>query len=631
MLTEFRAKKAHFQKQYNQLKASDSLTFYRFFVFVRSRKGQKQILNFLWKVIRYIFRKLTGYKPKFDNDYAWWFDKNYPKKKSLAGMKANLLQLSFQPKISIILPVFNPDPTHLKQAIQSVSNQIYDNWELCISDDASTNPEIKQIIEEAIRTDSKIKAVFRKENGHISACSNDALKLATGQYLGFLDHDDCLSPDALYQNIVALNENQDIDLLYSDEDKIDDQLVHSQPYFKADWCPDSFLARNYLNHFVVIKKHWVDKVGGFRIGFEGAQDFDLLLRVTEQVSTIFHINKILYHWRMHQASTSINLEAKPYAFHAGIKAVEEALTRRNLKGSVTLIENLPGFYHIDYDLTEFEKVSIIIPTKNKQDLCEVIIRSIFEQTDYPNFEVILIDNNSDDPEFFSWLKVWQTKEPLRFKCHSDSGGFNFSRLMNRGAEIATGKYLLLLNNDTEVLHSDWITNMVKTAQFKRIGVVGAKLFYPNNTIQHAGVIVGLGGIAGHAFVGAERNDLGYYAYLKCVNNFSALTVACIMVRKEAFDQVGGFEENLAVEFNDIDFCLKLKDKGFDNVFLPQVMLYHYESISRGHPHRDKKAYQQHLNDVNFFKSKWQKYIDHDPCYNNHLSKIFSDFRLNIKD
>jgi O-antigen biosynthesis protein len=631
MFQEIKDKYEHLMKSSSHMWANGNFSFYRLGIFITSYKGQKRILNFIWKVIRYIFRKIFGIKPDRTPDYDLWQKKYFPSNEVLNEYALESKNFEFRPLVSVILPVYNPPVKFLTQAIQSVIDQVYDNWELCIADDCSTNAAVKSILEDFAKQDARVKIIFRKENGHISASSNSALSIATGEYVALLDHDDLLSPDALLHNVKILNETKLIDLIYSDEDKVDEKGEHMDPHFKPDWCPDNFLSRNYLGHLVVIRKSLVDKVGGFRIGFEGSQDYDLLLRVTELTDRIHHIPLVLYHWRMHSASTSVNEEAKPYAFNSGIKALEEALGRRKILGTVKLIENLPGFYSIRYKIIHPGKVSVIIPTKNKPELCEVIVESIFRLTDYPDFEIILVDNNSDEPVFFDFVKKWELKEPLRFKCIKDSGLFNFSRLMNNGVAHAKGDYLLLLNNDTEVLHADWMTAMVEQCQFTTTGAVGAKLMYPNNTIQHAGVIIGLGGIAGHTFVGYDRNASGYFHFLKSISNYSAVTAACVMVKKKDYEAVGGFDEALAVEFNDVDFCLKLKEKGWNNIYLPHVELYHYESISRGHPHKTKKSYQQHLHDVAFFKQRWQKYIDHDPCYSPHLTMIFTDFRLRMKD
>lgn len=615
------------QKSLNHFLGNDKLSFHRLFLILSSARGQKKLWSFAWRGLKFIL----GIKSTETKSYEIWFDKNYPKAVHLEQFKTELRSFGFQPTISIILPVYNPPIAFFKKAVESVKQQVYPNWELCISDDFSPNEEVRNLIKEYAADDKRIKYVFREVNGHISENSNSALKLSTGEYISLLDQDDELSPDALFQNVKVLNADKTIDLIYSDEDKIDTQGNHLDPHFKPEWCPDSFLSRNYICHLIVFKRSFIEDVGGFRAGFEGSQDYDLLLRITEKAKNIQHIPKILYHWRLHLASTSLNSDAKPYAFNSGVKALEEALLRREIKGKVSLIENSHGFYKIRYDIFNKGKVSIIIPTKNKADLCEVIIDSIFELTDYPDYEIILINNNSSEPSFFEMVKKWEHLHPTRFRCVADNGEFNFSRLMNTGATNANGEYLLLLNNDMKVIHADWMTALVEQAQFKKTGAVGARLLYPNDTIQHAGVIIGLGGIAGHHHVRFDKDAGGYYFYLIASTNFCAVTAACLMVRKNAFTEVGGFDEQLAIEFNDVDFCLKLKDKGYNNIYLPHVSLYHYESISRGHPHKTKKSYQQHMQDLTLFKSRWQKYIDHDPCYNPHFSRVFDDYRLNIND
>jgi len=602
---------------------------YRLFKFVFSIRGQKKIWTLFWKITLYIFKKLTGIN--FHNRlYRRWMKKNYPTAVQIEEYRKLEKEFSYRPKISIVLPVYDPPEDFFKEAIESVINQAYTNWELCIADDVSPNENIRTIIKNYAEKDERIKYVFRTENGHISASSNSAIEIATGEYIALLDHDDLLSLDALYQNVLVLNEDKEIDFIYSDEDKINEKGEYLDPHFKPDWCPDNFLCRNYICHFSVIRTSLIREVGGFRVGLEGSQDYDIFLRVSEKAKKIHHISKILYHWRIHSESTALNMDTKPYATNAAIKAIEDTLDRRGIKGEVNAIESLAGFYNIKYDLHSQEKVSTIIPTKDKTELTDTCITSVFEKTDYPNFEVVLINNNSSEDAFFKMVEKWQKNEPARFKCVNDEGDFNFSRLMNNAAKAATGKYLLLLNNDTEVIQSTWMTEMVRHAQRKSIGAVGVKLLYQNETVQHAGVIIGLRGIAGHHFVGADKNASGYFNYLKSINNFSAVTAACLMVRKEVFDEVGGFDESLAIEFNDVDFCLRLVEKGYFNVFTPYVTLYHYESISRGHPHMTKESYERHLKENKLFKDRWQKYIDHDPCYNDNLCLEYDDFRVKLK-
>ena len=601
----------------------DNWSFYRLFNFLTSKKGLKKILALLKKTVKFILEKGFGIKFRTPG-YRKWLKLNTLSIQQITEYKQKEKDLKYRPLISIIIPVDNPPENYFKKTIDSVINQAYTNWELCLADDLSPNENIRTIIKAYAEKDERIKYIFREKKGYISAASNSAIEISNGEYIATLDHDDLLTPDALYENVLALNNNSEIDFIYSDEDKIDKNGMRSDPYFKPDWCPNNLQSRNYIGHFTLIRSSLVKEVGGFRLGYEGSQDFDLYLRITEKTNKIHHIPKILYHWQMYKATTSQNIESKLY----GIKALEDSLSRKKLNGKVYQINNLPGYYQIRYDIKDKKKVSIIIPSKNLTDITDVCINSIFKFTSYPDYEIILINNNSDEDSFFKMVKKWEEKEPVRFKCINDNGDFNFSRLMNTAAKECSGDYLLLLNNDTEVTHADWMMAMVEYAQLENIGVVGVKLLYHNDTIQHAGVIIGVWGVASHAFIAESKDASGYFWSIQSASNFSALTAACIMVTKEKFDLVGGFDEKLAIEYNDIDFCLKLKDKGFDNIYLPHVTLYHYESISRGHPHKTKESYERHLKETALFKSKWKKYIDHDPCYNPNLSLEFSDFRIN---
>ena len=602
---------------------------FRLVKFIFSVRGQKRIWQLCWKIVLYLLKKTTGIDYR-NRPYKKWMQKNIPNKDQIVVLQKLEKEFNYRPKISIILPVYDPPEEFFKEALESVVTQAYSNWQLCIADDVSPNENIRTIIKSYADKDERIKYVFRTDNGHISASSNSAIEIATGDFIALLDHDDLLTVDALYQNVKALNEDTSIDFLYSDEDKINEKGDHLDAYFKPDWSPDTFMCRNYICHFSVIKTSLVKEVGGFRKGYEGSQDYDLFLRVSEKAHRIHHISKILYHWRIHSESTALNMDTKPYATNAAIQALKDTLERKKMKGEVHAIDSLPGYYHVQYHIDEPKKVSVIIPTKNKAELTNTCIQSVFEKTDYPDFEIILINNNSDEESFFNMVQKWEKNEPHRFKCIQDEGDFNFSRLMNRSANVSSGNFLLLLNNDTEVIHADWMTEMVRHAQRKSVGAVGVKLLYKNEAIQHAGVIIGLKGIACHQFVGADKNDLGYFNHLKSINNFSAVTAACLMVRKEVYHEVGGFDEELAIEFNDVDFCLKLVEAGYNNLYTPFVTLYHYESVSRGHPHKTKKTYEKHVKENNLFKERWHKFIKHDPCYNQNLSLEYDDYRIKVE-
>jgi glycosyltransferase involved in cell wall biosynthesis len=609
----------------------DSWTPYRFFQFVTSQRGQQKLLFFGKKVFFGIARRATGRDFTPNNNYKKWRKLHVASNKELTRQRETWNSLTVQPKFSLVLPTYNPQLNHLQQVVESVQAQTYGNWELLISDDCSTNDKVISFLE-TLKDKPEITVLFHSENGHISKNTNRGITQATGEFIVFIDHDDTLDPEALYQYALALNANPSIDVLYCDEDKIDDHGKMSNPYFKPDWSPETLLSRNYICHLLAVRKTLVDQVGGLREGFEGAQDYDFLLRITALTAHIHHVPKVLYHWRMHQASTAQNSDSKSYYKDAGVRALNEAIQAEVIQATARSKNHLPGFYYLDFDLSQFtQKVSIIIPSKNLADVTQTCIQSIFEKTDYANFEVILMNNNSDEDSFFELVNYWENKEPNRFTCITDNGDFNFSRLMNKSVEASIGEYIVLLNNDTEVLDGNWLTQMMGWAKQDAIGAVGVKLLFPNDTIQHAGVVMGLNGIAGH-FLNCQYKEADIFWHtLNGTTNYSAVTAACLMVTKSKFLEVGGFDEELAVEFNDVDFCLKLRKAGYRNVYTPEVVLYHYESISRGHPHKTKESYQRHLREIGLFKQRWEKEIISDPYYNTHLSRIHSDAKLRVKE
>jgi O-antigen biosynthesis protein len=561
--------------------------------------------------------------------YDLWVKENTPTPANLQQMGEKVASFAYRPSISIVMPTYNPPEAFLREAIQSVLNQIYPYWELCIADDASPLPYVKSILEEYAAKDSRIKVTFREKNGHISAASNSALELATGEFVALLDHDDVITPDALYEVAVLLNQHPDADMIYSDEDKLNEQGKRVVPFFKPDWSPDYFLSVMYTCHLGIYRRTIVDKIGGFRIGYEGSQDYDLVLRVTEQTNRIFHIPKILYHWRIHSASTSSNFNAKHYAHKTGEEALKDALSRRGLNGRVLTNPEIPGgTYTVRYDILEFKRVSIIIPTRNLGDVLNVCLTSIFEKSSYPNYEVVVIDNGSDEPETKAIVAAWQRREPYRFKCYKLDVPFNYSHINNYATEMANGDYFLFLNNDTEVITSDWIEAMVEQAQRSVIGAVGALLLYPDDSIQHAGVVLGIGDVAGHSHRGFPLTDSGYYNRISAVNNFSAVTAACLMCRREVFQEIGRFDEELAVAFNDVDLCLKMRQKGYYNIYLPHVVLYHHESKSRGYEDTPEKI-KRFEREVQIMRQRWGDVLEQDPHYTPHLTKEREDYSLSI--
>ena len=561
-----------------------------------------------------------------DINYQKWLNNNYPRKTDLVSMINKIKLLEYKPVISIIMPVYNTPGEFLKEAIDSVLNQVYPYWELCIADDASTKQYIQILLTEYINKDSRIKVVFREENGHISLSSNSAIHLATGEYIALLDHDDLLTPHALYEVVKLLNQHPEADMIYSDEDKINQEGKLKDPFFKPDWCPDSFLSRMYTCHLGVYRRELVKQIGGFRAGYEGSQDYDLVLRLTEKTNQIFHIPNVLYHWRMHTESTAQDISTKNYATIAAQKAIEDALERRGEIGKVIPIQG--GYNNVRYEIKNYDLISIIIPTKNLGDLLNTCLQSIFEKTTYPHYEILVIDNGSTEEKTKQIIELWKIKEPQRFRSEVLNIPFNFSKINNYAVKQTKGKYLLFLNNDTEVINNDWLDAMVEQAQRDSIGAVGTLLLYPDNTIQHAGVIAGLGGVANHSHKNYPSEAHGYFNQIKTINNYSAVTAACVMCRREVFEEVGGFEEDLAVAFNDIDLCFKMVDKGYKNVYLPHVKLYHYESKSRGYEDTpEKKA--RFNKEVRYMQSKWKDIIKHDPCYNPNLTREREDFSINV--
>lgn len=608
--------------------------------FLVSRKGRTIVRRFLAKVFRamYLFTEDQPVRILVGNDqlrsamvssgdpYEQWMTKHFARPSDLADQREQVGMFADRPLISVVMPVYDPPIELLDAAIRSVVDQSYGNWELCIADDLSPNKAVRKCLEQWMKEDGRIKVVFRKENGHISKASNSGLKLVEGEFVAFMDHDDLLAPDALYHVAKRINRKADTDILYTDEDKVDELGKHGDAHFKPQWCPDHLLSRNYFGHLVVIRTTVVKAIGGFREGFEGSQDYDLILRATERTDRIEHIPRVLYHWRIHAASSAKSEDVKPYAYQAGRRSLTEALQRRGEPAEVSF---LPGYrgYGIRFERALRGRVSVIIPTKDKTEVLATCVHSLFNLTDHPDFEVIVVSNNSKEPAFFAFMKEMERLQPERFKWFAQDIPFNFAALMNFGIAKATGDQILFLNNDTEVIHGDWMRIMHSWAQRPSIGAVGVKLLYHNDTIQHAGVIIGLGGVAGHTWVGYHKDGPGYFNYINTVNNNSAVTAACMMVERSKLEKIGGWEELFTVEYNDVDLCLRLREAGFSNVYVPEVSLYHFESLTRGHPHMTKESYERHLREVALFKERWASYIADDPCYNPNLSRGVHDFQI----
>lgn len=586
------------------------------------RSGIKFLKGVKKNGISYTYgRRVLEKKYYGQDDYSYWIDiyENYNEKR----VKNEIAKFKRNPKISIVMPVYNVEERWIEACIDSVINQYYENWELCIADDCSSDPHIKPLLNSYMERDKRIKVVFRKENGHISEATNSALEIATGEYVGLLDNDDELSVFALYEVVKLLNTHPEADLIYTDEDKLSESNHRSQPFFKTDWAPDSLMTNNYICHFGVYRKKILNEIGGFRKGYEGSQDYDLVLRFTEKTKEIFHIPKILYHWRMIGNSTAVNPDSKGYAFEAGKRALEDALKRRGLEGTVSH-GAFSGAYDIDYNIKSPGLVSIIIPTKDHLEDLKVCIDSIFEKTEYEDFEILIADNGSVEEKTKIFLEAYSEKYKEKFRVLSIDIPFNYSRINNLAVKEAKGDYLLFLNNDTKVITQGWLKKMVSYAQQDHIGAVGAKLYYPEDRIQHAGVLMGMGGIAGHGHLNYPKENYGYFGKLMINSNYSAVTAACMMVKRKDFDLVNGFEETLRVAFNDVDFCLKLYKNGKYNIWLHNVELYHYESKTRGFEDTEEKK-QRFKKEIKYMETHWSRYIKEDPFYNVNLTRVSGNY------
>jgi len=555
------------------------------------------------------------------DDYQDWiarFDTLTPAAR--VGLRRELRLLPRQPLLSIILPVYNPDLKYLEAAVDSARQQIYERWELCIADDASTDARVRPFLEKLAGSDARIKLTFRERNGHISACSNSALELATGEWCVLLDQDDAFAENALALVALEIGRHPDAGLIYSDEDKIDEGGLRSNPFFKPDWNPELFLGQNYINHLGCYRADRLREVGGFREGFEGSQDYDLALGCVERLGPeqVRHIPRILYHWRMITGSLAAMVDAKPYAREAARRAIADHARRRGMPGTVTACpENNESHRFIHALPQPAPLVSIIIPTRDRVRLLKRCIESIRTVTNYEPFEIVVVDNGSVEPETLTFLREGEADNSIRVLV--EAGPFNYSRLNNRAATKARGEILVFLNNDTEIDDPTWLTEMVSHAARAKVGAVGARLWYPDGTLQHGGVILGLGGVAGHAFPHIPHGHPGYFNRAMLQQNCSAVTGACMAIRKVVFEELGGFdEENLGVSFNDIDLCLRLTQRGYRIVWTPYANLIHHESASRGHQ-RTREEQTEFERAVAYMQTTWGAQLMHDPFYNPNLS------------
>ena len=545
-----------------------------------------------------------------ENLYQIWIEKNEPTKEELQEQKNTKFKIN--PKISIIIPMYNTPVNFFEELVDNLIGQTYSNWELCLADGS---PEENKELEKIYKKDERIKYKFIGENKGIAGNTNEALSLVTGDFVALLDHDDLLPLFSLYEIVKCINENPDAEFIYTDEDKFE-KLGGKRydPYFKSDFAPDTLRANNFICHFSVFKKELMDKLGGFRSEYDGAQDYDILLRMSEETNKIVHIPKILYHWRVHALSTAkAGGTAKPYAYEAGIKAIQDHINRLGLKGTVEQGNTL-GTYKINYEVIGNPKVSIIIPNKDYINTLKVCLNSLKKLTTYENYEIIVVENNSEESETFEYYKKIDGKDKIKVVYFPEKE-FNYSKIINFGVKNSTGDYIIQLNNDTELMTPNWIQEMLGFAQRED---VGAELFYPDNTIQHAGIIIGIGGVAGHVFKNLPKGIHGYFSKDAMIQNLSAVTAACIMTPKSIYDDVDYMDEKFKVAFNDVDFCLKIREKGKLIVYNPFVQFKHYESKSRGFEDTPEKK-ERFQAEIDRFHDKWQSVLDKgDPYYNINL-------------
>lgn len=598
----------------------------------------KTIKKCIKTVARKVVRFLKGEKDLQYGDYGGWIKYNEPKDSDLKIQMKKEFKIS--PKISVIVPMYKTKEKFFKDLVNCMINQTYGNWELCLADGS---PEKNENLKKYYEKDERIKYNFLNTNLGIAGNTNAAIEMATGDYIALLDHDDILAEYALYEVVDCINKNPNAEFIYSDEDKIDENDNRYDAYFKPDFAPDTLRCQNYICHFSVFKKGLMDKLEGFRANYDGAQDYDIFLRMSEIAKTenIKHIPKILYHWRVHNESTAkLNSNAKNYAFEAGKKAIEDHLKRIGLEGTVTegCIE---GIYRIDYKVKGEPKVSIIIPNKDGKDILKVCIDSILEKSTYKNYEILVVENNSDTEEVFEYYKELIKNEKIRVINYNTGKeiinpeeasieytnknrikvklGFNYSAVINCGVRYAQGEYVIQLNNDTELITENWLEQILGFLQRPDVGAVGVKLYYPDETIQHAGIIVGIGGIAGNRFKSIPKSGHGYFAKESMIENLSAVTGACLASPKSIYEEVGWMDEDLAVAFNDVDFCLKIREKGYLVVYNPFIEFWHYESKTRGAENTPAKI-KRFQGEISRFEQRWGNILDEgDPYYNVNLS------------
>lgn len=592
------------------------------------------MLVYVKKIINYI--RIHGFKRFMIRSTRFFKEKHMMKKyhtklvPTEQEIKAQRnTKFGYMPLISIVVPMYNTKEKYLRELINSIVNQTYGNWQLCLAD-GSSNAACTDIVKEYQARFSKIEYKMIK-NQNISDNTNEAIAMARGEFIVFADHDDMLAEFALYEIVKCINETENVDFIYTDEDKMsaDGKVFHS-PHFKSDFNIDLLRSVNYICHMVAVSRNLLDRAGLLDNRFEGAQDYDFVLRATEKAKCIKHIPKLLYHWREHAASTSFNSESKRYAYDAGRRALKAHYERMGINAEVDKI-SYPGYYRTRYILKDMPLVSVIIPNKDHVEDLKKCIKSLYDINKYKNIEIIIVENNSEDKGTFEYYDMLKEKYD-NIKIVIWEKGFNYSAINNFGMKYAAGRYVLLLNNDVQFILDcgDALKEMVAVCERDDVGIVGSKLYYEDGTIQHAGVIVGIRGVAGHAFAGKSHEDMGYFNRAVIMQDLSAVTAACMLVKKEVYIAAGGFDETLEVAFNDVDFCLKVRRKGWLIVFNPYAQFLHTESKSRGAEDSVEKI-KRFNREIDRFKEKWQKELAQgDPYYNVNLTLEMCDFSMRVE-
>ena len=571
--------------------------------------------------VRGFYARLLERFEEREVEYQEWYEKNKPSEEELARQRKKKWKEPVT--ISVLVPAYRTPEVFLRQMIESVLNQTYPHLELCIADGSGENISVENVVKEYQANDQRVRYQRLEKNEGIAGNTNAAIRMATGDYLALFDHDDLLAPNALFE-VASTIEKDKADVVYTDEDKVTSDLKeHFQPHFKPDFNPDLLCSNNYICHLFVVKRSLALKLGGQDPAYDGAQDYDFIFRCTEEAEKIVHIAKILYHWRVHQASTADNPTSKMYAFDAGKRAIEAHLQRIGAKAEVSHTKDL-GFYRVKYQVQGNPKVSIVIPNKDEKETLKKCLESIWQKTTYSNYEIILVENNSTTREIRDYYQELDGKNGVRVVYWDKE--FNYSAINNFGISYAKGEYILCLNNDITVISPEWMEELLANCQRPEVGIVGARLYYPDNTIQHAGIVLGMGGCAGSLFVGLARSRGGYLHKAALQQDLSAVTAACFMVKKEAFEKVGGFEEKLAVAFNDVDFCLKVRHAGYLVVYDPYAELYHHESKTRGYENTEAKK-RRFQEEIEYMRCHWMPDILRDPYYNENLSLKASDYSL----